>query len=111
MTDRRQLLVKAYKLFDIFIMAACFAVASWVSYLNQNGLYSFNQFLSIRIKIQNFVLFIAMTLFWHRRRFSVRLGITCLWQVDRRYDIPFEKWMELDMEYIDKCPYGLTLRF
>jgi exopolysaccharide biosynthesis polyprenyl glycosylphosphotransferase len=64
MTDRRQLLVKAYKLFDTFVMAVCFAVASWVSYLNQNGLYSFDQFLSIRIKVQNFVLFIALILLW-----------------------------------------------
>jgi lipopolysaccharide/colanic/teichoic acid biosynthesis glycosyltransferase len=39
---------------------------------------------------------------WHRRRFSVRPGITCLWQIDGRSAIPFEKWMELDMEYIDQ---------
>ena len=38
---------------------------------------------------------------WHRRRFSVRPGITCLWQVNGRSTIPFEQWMELDMEYID----------
>jgi exopolysaccharide biosynthesis polyprenyl glycosylphosphotransferase len=38
---------------------------------------------------------------WHRRRFSVRPGITCLWQVCGRSSLPFEKWMELDMQYID----------
>jgi len=38
---------------------------------------------------------------WHRRRLSVRPGVTCLWQVSGRSDITFEKWMELDMEYID----------
>jgi len=38
---------------------------------------------------------------WHRRRFSVRPGITCLWQISGRNNIPFEKWMELDMHYID----------
>jgi exopolysaccharide biosynthesis polyprenyl glycosylphosphotransferase len=38
---------------------------------------------------------------WHRRRFSVRPGITCLWQVSGRSSLTFEKWMELDMEYID----------
>jgi lipopolysaccharide/colanic/teichoic acid biosynthesis glycosyltransferase len=38
---------------------------------------------------------------WHRRRFSIRPGITCLWQVNGRNNIPFEKWMELDMYYID----------
>ncbi len=38
---------------------------------------------------------------WHRRRFSVRPGITCLWRVNGRSSISFNKWMELDMEYID----------
>jgi exopolysaccharide biosynthesis polyprenyl glycosylphosphotransferase len=47
---------------------------------------------------------------WHRRRFSVRPGITCLWQVDGRSDIPFEKWMELDMEYIDNWTLWLDIR-
>ena len=47
---------------------------------------------------------------WHRRRFSVRPGITCLWQVDGRSNIPFEKWMELDMEYIDKWSLWLDLK-
>jgi len=47
---------------------------------------------------------------WHRRRFSVRPGITCLWQVNGRSSIPFEKWMELDMEYIDKWSLWLDLR-
>ena len=28
---------------------------------------------------------------WHRRRFSVRPGITCLWQVNGRNSVPFEK--------------------
>ena len=46
---------------------------------------------------------------WHRRRFSVRPGITCLWQVNGRSSIPFEKWMELDMEYIDRWSLGLDL--
>ncbi|MBZ5671992.1 MAG: sugar transferase [Acidobacteriia bacterium] len=39
---------------------------------------------------------------WQRRRFSVRPGITCLWQINGRSSVPFEKWMELDMEYIDQ---------
>ncbi len=47
---------------------------------------------------------------WHRRRFSVRPGITCLWQVNGRSDIPFEKWMELDMEYIDRWSLWLDLK-
>ena len=46
---------------------------------------------------------------WQRRRFSVRPGITCLWQVHGRSSIPFEKWMELDLQYIDK--WSLWLDF
>lgn len=38
---------------------------------------------------------------WHRRRFSVMPGITCLWQIKGRNELPFEQWMKLDMEYID----------
>ncbi len=47
---------------------------------------------------------------WHRRRFSVRPGITCLWQVYGRSSIPFEKWMELDMQYIDEWSLWLDLK-
>jgi exopolysaccharide biosynthesis polyprenyl glycosylphosphotransferase len=47
---------------------------------------------------------------WHRRRFSVRPGITCLWQVNGRSSIPFEQWMELDMQYIDKWSLWLDLK-
>lgn len=47
---------------------------------------------------------------WHRRRFSVRPGITCLWQVSGRSSIPFERWMELDMMYIDEWSLALDMR-
>jgi exopolysaccharide biosynthesis polyprenyl glycosylphosphotransferase len=47
---------------------------------------------------------------WQRRRFSVRPGITCLWQINGRNSIPFEKWMELDMEYIDHWSLGLDFK-
>ncbi len=46
---------------------------------------------------------------WQRRRFSVRPGITCLWQINGRNAIPFEQWMELDLQYIDK--WSLWLDF
>ena len=46
---------------------------------------------------------------WQRRRFSVRPGITCLWQINGRSSIPFEQWMELDLQYIDK--WSLLLDF
>jgi exopolysaccharide biosynthesis polyprenyl glycosylphosphotransferase len=47
---------------------------------------------------------------WHRRRFSVRPGITCLWQVNGRNNIAFDKWMELDLEYIDKWSLWLDFK-
>jgi exopolysaccharide biosynthesis polyprenyl glycosylphosphotransferase len=47
---------------------------------------------------------------WQRRRFSVRPGITCLWQINGRSSVPFEKWMQLDMEYIDQWSLGLDFK-
>ncbi len=38
---------------------------------------------------------------WQRRRFSVRPGLTCLWQINGRNHTSFEHWMKLDMKYID----------
>jgi lipopolysaccharide/colanic/teichoic acid biosynthesis glycosyltransferase len=35
------------------------------------------------------------------RRFSMRPGLTCLWQIQGRSTIDFERWVELDLEYID----------
>ncbi|MFZ2088394.1 MAG: sugar transferase [Desulfobaccales bacterium] len=47
---------------------------------------------------------------WHRRRFSVRPGISCLWQISGRSNLPFTKWMRLDMEYIDHWSFWLDLK-
>jgi len=38
---------------------------------------------------------------WQRRRLSVRPGLTCTWQISGRSEISFDRWMELDLEYID----------
>ena len=38
---------------------------------------------------------------WQRRRFSIRPGLTCFWQISGRNNTSFEDWMKLDMEYID----------
>ena len=46
---------------------------------------------------------------WQRRRFSVKPGMTCLWQVRGRNSISFEQWMELDLQYIDR--WSLSLDF
>ena len=47
---------------------------------------------------------------WHRRRFSVKPGITCLWQVMGRSAVGFERWMELDLHYIDQWSLWLDLK-
>jgi exopolysaccharide biosynthesis polyprenyl glycosylphosphotransferase len=39
---------------------------------------------------------------WQQRRFSMKPGLTCLWQVNGRHEITFEHWMELDLQYIDR---------
>lgn len=40
--------------------------------------------------------------FWHRRRLSMRPGLTCIWQISGRNEINFTDWMYKDLEYIDK---------
>jgi exopolysaccharide biosynthesis polyprenyl glycosylphosphotransferase len=47
---------------------------------------------------------------WHRRRLSMKPGITGLWQVRNRQDPNFDKWVEADLEYIDKWSLWLDLR-
>jgi exopolysaccharide biosynthesis polyprenyl glycosylphosphotransferase len=47
---------------------------------------------------------------WHRRRFSVKPGITCLWQVMGRSSIGFDDWMALDMRYIDQWSVWLDIK-
>jgi exopolysaccharide biosynthesis polyprenyl glycosylphosphotransferase len=46
---------------------------------------------------------------WFNRRFSVRPGITCFWQVNGRSDVSFSKWIEMDLRYIDT--WSLKLDF
>jgi lipopolysaccharide/colanic/teichoic acid biosynthesis glycosyltransferase len=47
---------------------------------------------------------------WHRRRFSVQPGITCLWQCNGRSNVSFDRWMQLDMEYIDNWSLWLDFK-
>jgi len=47
---------------------------------------------------------------WQRRRFSIRPGITCLWQVSGRSSIPFEQWMKLDLQYLDEWSLWLDMK-
>ena len=36
-----------------------------------------------------------------RQRLIVRPGLTCYWQIQGRSDIPWEEWVELDLDYIE----------
>jgi len=47
---------------------------------------------------------------WQRRRFSVRPGITCLWQVNGRSAISFDQWMLLDLQYMDEWSLWLDFK-
>lgn len=47
---------------------------------------------------------------WQLRRLSVRPGLTCTWQVSGRNEVDFDRWMQLDLEYIDNWSVGLDLR-
>ena len=47
---------------------------------------------------------------WHRRRLSMKPGITGLWQVTARHEPEFDRWVELDLEYIDRWSLLLDLK-
>ncbi len=47
----------------------------------------------------------------HRRRLSVKPGITCLWQVSGRNEVrDFKEWVRLDLEYIDHWSLWLDIK-
>jgi exopolysaccharide biosynthesis polyprenyl glycosylphosphotransferase len=47
----------------------------------------------------------------HRRRLSVKPGLTCLWQVSGRNKVKdFRDWVRLDLEYIDNWSLWLDLK-
>jgi exopolysaccharide biosynthesis polyprenyl glycosylphosphotransferase len=47
---------------------------------------------------------------WHRRRLSMKPGLTCLWQVSGRNNVDFDRWMQLDLQYIDNWSPSLDLK-
>jgi exopolysaccharide biosynthesis polyprenyl glycosylphosphotransferase len=53
---------------------------------------------------------VEMYKLWQRRRLSLKPGLTCIWQVSGRNKIGFEKWMEMDLEYIDKWSLWLDFK-
>jgi exopolysaccharide biosynthesis polyprenyl glycosylphosphotransferase len=47
---------------------------------------------------------------WHRRRLSMKPGITGIWQVSGRNNIDFEDWMKLDYRYVDDWSLALDFK-
>ncbi len=45
-----------------------------------------------------------------RKRLSVKPGITCIWQISGRNNVSFDRWMEMDHEYIEKWTVWLDLQ-
>jgi len=45
-----------------------------------------------------------------RKRFSVRPGLTCIWQISGRSDLPFDDWLKLDLEYIETWSLWLDFK-
>lgn len=46
----------------------------------------------------------------HRKRLSIKPGVTCLWQISGRNQLSFKRWMELDREYIENWSLWLDLK-
>jgi exopolysaccharide biosynthesis polyprenyl glycosylphosphotransferase len=48
---------------------------------------------------------------WHRRKLSVKPGLTCLWQISGRSTISsFDEWVRLDLAYIDNWSLWLDFK-
>jgi lipopolysaccharide/colanic/teichoic acid biosynthesis glycosyltransferase len=48
---------------------------------------------------------------WHRRKLSIKPGITCIWQANGRNEInDFDKWVKMDLEYIDNWSLWLDIK-
>jgi exopolysaccharide biosynthesis polyprenyl glycosylphosphotransferase len=47
---------------------------------------------------------------WHRRRLSMKPGITGLWQVRSRREPNFDRWVAADLEYIDRWSLWLDVK-
>lgn len=45
-----------------------------------------------------------------RKRLSVKPGVTCIWQISGRNNVSFDRWMEMDHEYVENWSVWLDLR-
>jgi exopolysaccharide biosynthesis polyprenyl glycosylphosphotransferase len=46
----------------------------------------------------------------YRKRLSVKPGVTCIWQISGRNNVSFDRWMEMDHEYIENWSIWLDLK-
>src|SRR5687767_158647 len=47
---------------------------------------------------------------WQRRRLSMKPGLTCLWQISGRNEVDFDRWMKMDLQYIDNWSPSLDFK-
>ena len=48
---------------------------------------------------------------WQLKRMCIKPGITCTWQIQpNRNKVPFEKWMQLDRDYVENWSIGNDMR-
>ena len=44
------------------------------------------------------------------QRYTVRPGLTCIWQVSGRVDVPWDEWVEMDLDYIENMSILLDIK-
>lgn len=47
---------------------------------------------------------------WQLRRITIKPGLTCIWQVWGRNQVSFDRWMEMDLAYIDNWSTWLDIK-
>jgi exopolysaccharide biosynthesis polyprenyl glycosylphosphotransferase len=47
---------------------------------------------------------------WHHQRLQCRPGLTCLWQIGDRHQIPTDEWIRMDLQYLSQWSLWLDLR-
>ena len=62
---KRKILLNSFKVFDILVMTITFILATWFSFYEQDEILTFRGLLSVRIKIQNIILFALLLIEWH----------------------------------------------